>query len=71
MQASHLVLKAPAAIAGYIGSALDSNPKFDPIHRRSRQPWELSRAVLEFKLFGFTSLSEVQQLLACHWQKFC
>ena len=30
-------------------------------------PRKLSRALLEFKLFGFTSSNEVQQVLICHW----
>ena len=33
-------------------------------------PGKLSRALLEFKLFGFASSNEVLQLLACHLRKF-
>jgi len=33
-------------------------------------PWELSGALLEFKLFGFASLNERQQFLVCHGRKF-
>jgi hypothetical protein len=30
-------------------------------------PGKLSGALLEFKLFGFASTNEVQQVLVCHW----
>ena len=33
-------------------------------------PGKLSRALLEFKLFGFASSNEVLQLLVCHLRKF-
>ena len=33
-------------------------------------PGKLSRALLEFKLFGFVSSNEVLQLLACHLREF-
>jgi hypothetical protein len=30
-------------------------------------PGNLSGALLEFKLFGFASSNECQQVLICHW----